>query len=106
MPDWRRFAAMFETVDRKWTLREWWGIGLGLHRAVSRWELALQLLGLVLAGIAIYGSVRNMTSDSPVLSSWILFALGASAGIGIGLQVKYSRERAKRKRERASRKRH
>ena len=73
-------------------------MGGGLHRAITLWELALQLLGLVPAGIAIYGTVRDTVSDSSGFSHWVSFALAASGGIGIGLQVKYSRERASRKR--------
>jgi hypothetical protein len=49
---------MFETVERKWTLREWWGIGLGLHRTISRCELALQRFGLVLLNTSRF-PVRN-----------------------------------------------
>ena len=89
---------MFETVERKLTVREWVGIVLGLHAAIPGWELALRLISIVLSAIMIYVCVRTLTLDSSDSSRWLFLALAVSIGIPVGLQVRRSVRRASRKR--------
>jgi hypothetical protein len=93
---------MFETVERKWPRREWLGIVLASDRTMPGWEIPLRLFNIVLSivflAIAYWAGVRIIKSNPPVWSPWSLFALAASLGIAIGLQVKLSIKRASRKR--------
>ena len=90
---------MFETVERKLTVRERVGIVLGLHAAIPGLELALRLISIVLSAIMIYVCVRTLSVDSSDRPPWLFFALAASVGIPLGLQVKRSLRRASRKRQ-------
>jgi len=92
---------MFETVERKLSLRESTGKLLGLSGPIPRWEIPLRLLGLVLAAIVIFGAGRAAILESPAgVSAGLLASMAVSVGIGIGLHVKHSlrRDGAVRKR--------
>jgi hypothetical protein len=82
---------MFETVERKRTQREWWGMIFGLRVPIPGWEIALRLIGVVSAVIVCWACARYLFFGSPVLSPWLVWLpLTVLVGIGAGLQWKHS----------------